>query len=215
MQFETIIGFSLAEATSIVSNDTWFADNVSNDDIQRYIKFETDATGKHITSIARSNNPAEGYIQVDKTIDVANIVTDTDGKLAAFLFSVNANKGPNNEVKKFFAVGGSVAGDTEKKFLGHVAWLTGNGGYGSDTDLLCQYEGFTRHYLPLLETTRGREIFASNLYTEFVKVVLAIQEPDTFVCPTDYSRLAAGLAQDLKLVNRFLWRTKNNKKRET
>jgi hypothetical protein len=32
------------------------------------------------------------------------------------------------------------------------------------------------------------------------------------VRPTDYSRLAAGLAQDLKLVNRFLWRTKTTKK---
>jgi hypothetical protein len=203
MQFETIIGFTRAEAYGIVSNDTWFAKNANDESVQRYIKYETDATGKHVISISRSNTPKDGHFQADKTLDVKNIVTDTDAKIAAYLFSVNANKGPSNEVKKFFANGGVVTDDTEKKFLGHVAWLVGNQGYGSDTDLLCQYERFyTEKELPMLDLATGRDIFSCDMYQDFVEILLTI-ETDEF-CPNERARLTAGLEQDLSLVNRFL-----------
>ncbi len=206
MQFETIIGFSAKEAHGIVSNDTWFAKNANDDSVQRYIKYETDATGKHVTSISRSNTPKEGHVQADKSLDVKNIVTDTDAKIAAYLFSVNANKGPSNEVKKFFANGGWVKADeTEMKFLGHVAWLVGNGGYGSDTDLLCQYERFyTEKELPMLDLATGREIFASDLYHAFVEILFTM-DTEAF-CPNERARLIAGMEQDLKLVLRFCWK---------
>jgi hypothetical protein len=203
MPFETIIGFTLEEATAIVSNDTWFADNVNKDDVQRYIKYETDATGKHVTSITRSNNPADGHIKADKTLDVSNIVLDTDEKIAAFLFSVNANKGPSQQVKKFLASGAKVTGDTEKKFLGHVAWLVGNGGYGSDTDLLCKYERFyTEKDLPMLDLSTGRDIFTTEMFAAFVEIERAMETPE--FCPKEHAQLAAGMAQDLRLVNRFM-----------
>lgn len=204
MQFETIIGFTRAEADGIVSSNTWLAENVANDGVQRFIKYETDETGKHVISITRSNTPKEGHVQVDKTLDVKNIVADTEGKVAAYLFTVFANKGPNSEVKKFFAAGGKVSGDTEKKFLGHVAWLVGNGGYGSDTDLLCQYE---RSYtcldtLPMLDLSTGRDIFGSDMYWAFVEIERAMEQPE--FCPKEHTILSAGMAQDLRLVNRFL-----------
>lgn len=204
MQFETIIGFTRAEADSIVSNDTWFADNVTNDDVQRYIKYETDETSKHVISITRSNKPADGHIKADKTLDVKNIVLDTDEKVAAYLFSVNANKGPSQQVKKFLATGAKVTGDTEKKFLGHVAWLVGNGGYGSDTDLLCQYERFYlgKDTLPMLDLSTGREIFGSDMFHMFVEIERAMEQPE--FCPKEHAQLTAGMAQDLRLVNRFL-----------
>jgi hypothetical protein len=204
MQFDTIIGFTLAEATAIVSNDTWFADNVNKDKVQRYIKYETDETGKHVISITRSNDPADGHIKADKTLDVSNIVTDTEEKVAAFLFSVNANKGPSQQVKKFLATGAKVTGDTEKKFLGHVAWLVGNGGYGSDTDLLCKYERFYlgTDTLPMLDLSTGRDIFGTEMFHAFVEIERAMEQPE--FCPKDHAQLAAGMAQDLRLVNRFL-----------
>ena len=203
MPFETIIGFTLEEATAIVSNDTWFADNVNKDDVQRYIKYETDATGKHVTSITRSNSPKLGLIRADKTLDVSNIVLDTDEKIAAFLFSVNANKGPSQQVKKFLATGAKVTGDTEKKFLGHVAWLVGNGGYGADTDLLCKYERFyTEKDLPMLDLSTGRDIFTTEMFAAFVEIERAMETPE--FCPEERTQLAAGMAQDLRLVNRFM-----------
>jgi hypothetical protein len=203
-QFETIIGFTRAEADSIVSSNTWLAENVNKDEVQRYIKYETDETGKHITSITRSNTPKEGHIQADKTLDVKNIVLDTDRKIAAYLFTVLANKGPNSEVKEFFAAGGKVGCDTEKKFLGHVAWLVGNSGYGSDTDLLCQYERFYlgKDTLPMLNLSTGRKIFDTDLYHAFVEIEFAMETPE--FCPKERAILAAGMAQDLALVNRFL-----------
>lgn len=204
MQFETIIGFTRAEADSIVSNDIWFANNVNKDKVQRYIKYETDETGKHVISITRSNDPADGHIQADKTLNVKNIVLDTDEKIAAYLFSVNANKGPSQQVKKFLATGAKVTGDTEKKFLGHVAWLVGNGGYGSDTDLLCQYERFYlgTDTLPMLDLSTGREIFGTEMFWAFVEIERAMETPE--FCPKEHAQLAAGMAQDLRLVNRFL-----------
>ena len=204
MQFETIIGFTRAEADGIVSNDTWFADNVNKDDVQRYIKYETDETGKHVISITRSNKPADGHVKVDKWLCRECIETDTPGKIAAYLFSVTANKGPNCEVKKFFAAGGTVSGDTEKKFLGHVAWLVGNGGYGSDTDLLCQYECFYLgcDTLPMLDLSTGREIFASDMYRAFIQIEKDMDQPQ--FCPKEREILSAGMAQDIRLVNRFL-----------
>jgi hypothetical protein len=203
MQFETIIGFTRAEADSIVINDTWFADNVDKDDVQRYIKHETDATGKHVISITRSNKPAEGHIKADKTLDVKNIVLDTAEKIAAYLFSVNANKGPSQQVKKFLATGAKVTGDTEKKFLGHVAWLVGNGGYGSDTDLLCQYERvYTEAELPMLDLSTGRDIFGTEMFHMFIEIERAMETSE--FCPKEHAQLAAGMAQDLRLVNRFL-----------
>jgi len=204
MQFETIIGFTLAEATAIVSNDTWFADNVNKDQVQRYIKYETDETGKHVTNITRSNNPTDGHIKADKTLDVSNIVTDTEEKVAAFLFSVNANKGPSQQVKKFLATGAKVTGDTEKKFLGHVAWLVGNGGYGADTDLLCQYERVFMECeaLPMLDLSTGRDIFITEMFAAFVDIDRAMETPE--FCPKERAQLAAGMEQDLRIVNRFL-----------
>jgi len=203
MQFETILGFTRTEADGIVSNDEWFVKNINNADAQRYIKYETDTTGKHVTSVSRSNTPKEGHVQVDKSFDVKNITTDTEGKVAAYLFSVNGNKGPSNEVKKFFANGGWVKADeTEMKFLGHVAWLVGNGGYGSDTDLLCQYERFyTEKELPMLDLATGREIFASDLYHAFVEILFTM-DTEGF-CPNERARLIVGMEQDLALVNRF------------
>ena len=204
MLFKTIIGFTNAEATDIVSNDTWFADNANNDEVQRYIKYETDATGKHVTSITRSNKPADGHIRADKTLDVNNIVLDTDEKVAAFLFSVNANKGPSQQVKKFLASGAKATGDTEKKFIGHVAWLVGNGGYGSDTDLLCRYE---RVYLgtdtlQMLDLSTGRDIFTTEMFNTFAEIERAMETPE--FCPKEREQLAAGMAQDLRLVSRFM-----------
>jgi hypothetical protein len=203
MQFDSIIGFTIAEAYAIVSNDTWFADNVNKDNVQRYMKYETDETGKHVISITRSNKPEDGHIQADKTLDINNIILDTEEKVAAFLFSVNANKGPSLQVKKFFASGGNVEGDTEKKFLGHVAWLVGNGGYGSDTDLLCEYERFyTEKDLPMLDLSTGRNIFDTEMYLAFIEIERTMETPE--FCPKERATLAAGMEQDLRLVNRFL-----------
>lgn len=109
----------------------------------------------------------------------------------------------NSEVKKFFTAGGKLNDDTEKQFLGHVAWLVGNNGNGSNTDLLCQYERFyTDKELPMLDLSSGRGIFTSDLYYAFVMLKKDMSLPN--FCPKEHEILTAGMAQDLSLVNRFI-----------
>ena len=204
MEFTSIIGFTNAEATSIVSNDTWFEKNRLDDAVQRYIKYETDETGKHVTAISRSNTPVEGHIKVDKLLIRESIQTDTPGLVAAFLFSVNANKGPAREVKKFFANGGTVSGETEMAYLGHVAWFVGNKGYGKDTDTLCQYEMFyLDDEIPTLDLATGRDIFCNKLYWAFVEI-RSIMTPDGGICQKELAALTAGMEQDIRLVKQFM-----------
>jgi hypothetical protein len=203
MEFTSIIGFTNAEATSIVSNDTWFEKNRLDDAVQRYIKYETDETGKHVISISRTNTPADGHVKVDKWLCRESIETDTPSKVAAFLFSVNANKGPAVEVKKFFANGGTVSGDTEMAYLGHVAWFVGNNGYGKNTDMLCQYEVFyLDDDIPMLDLATGRDIFCNKLYWAFVEI-RKLMETGT-VDQKELAPLTAGMEQDIRLVKQFM-----------
>lgn len=208
--FDNIIGFTFEEAATIVANDTWFEEH-RDDNEQRYIHFETDETGLNVTSIVRRKVEDADKIQVDKTFDVTNMKFDTEGKIAAFLFSVNGNKGPTLALKKFINAGGKVSGEDEKIFLGHCAWLEGNCGYGANKDALCMYEIEMSNNQVTLENivpnlSSGREIFTTPLYAAFIEVrkALAIEENWTTMKEV-YTQIQKGMEQDKRLVERYLY----------
>jgi hypothetical protein len=222
--FDNIIGFTFEEAATIVANDTWFKEH-RDDNEQRYIDFETDETGLNVTSIVRRKvEDADKKIQVDKTFDVTNMKFDTEGKIAAFLFSVNGNKGPTLALKKFINAGGKVSGEDEKIFLGHCAWLEGNCGYGANKDALCMYEIEMSNNQVTLENivpnlSSGREIFTTPLYAAFIEVrkalalyaefievrkALGIEENRTTMKQV-YTQIQKGMEQDKRLVERYLY----------
>jgi hypothetical protein len=54
----------------------------------------------------------------------------------------------------------------------------------------------------MLDLSTGRDIFGSDMYWAFVEIERAMEQPE--FCPKEHTILSAGMAQDLRLVNRFL-----------
>jgi len=85
-----------------------------------------------------------------------------------------------------------------------VAWLVGNGGYGSDTDLLCQYERFyTEKNIPMLDLSTGRDIFSNELYWWAFVEIRNLMKTGT-VDQKELAVLEAGMEQDIRLVKQFM-----------
>lgn len=205
MHILTILGFTYAEGCDFVLNDPWYAINKDNDEVQRYVNYEFDHTGDNVAVVVTSKTPKEGYVRVNKVVNSDAI------EFEQILFSVNGNKGPALAVKNFFANDGMVHGDCETIFLGHVAWLCGTGGYGIDSDLLCQYEAdFMRKsadfdvdfekFIPDIAT--GCEIFNTELYAAFIKVRIAMETAE--FSSSHREQLINGMKQDMLLVQRFM-----------
>lgn len=127
-EFSSFLGRTPAQAIAIVSSDEWFEINRANDAVQRFVRYETDATGRQISKVEASKVKKDGFIQVDKTIE-RNEPTEAlvDGKFAAFLFSLNGNLGPalqfekcKQEFEDHFV---QVSDSHEKGFLVFLCWL--------------------------------------------------------------------------------------------
>lgn len=218
--YKSILGLTFEEAMNIVKNDTeWFEKNKRDETVQRFIKFETDESGENVVKIQKSNEPKEGFVRIDKDLDTSNIQLDTEGKVAAFMFSVNGNKGPVLEIKKYLQAGGTIHPNDEDEqiFIGHCAWLAGNGGYGADTDSLCSHEIAFSYGTVTLENIvpdmgKGRGIFDTPLYEAFLEVRNAMRIVDLWDETVkkrkntiyQMKKMKNGMAQDKKLVARFL-----------
>lgn len=100
-QFISFCDVLPVEVVQIVSKDNWFKINSTND-IKRFVKFII--TNNTINFFDRSNEPKDGYIEIDKTFDIANIDISTVlniNQLASIIFSVNGNKLPFIMVRNF------------------------------------------------------------------------------------------------------------------
>jgi len=206
--FESILGLTIQEALEIVKNDTWFSLNKDKDSVNRYIKYEVDPTNPNkIVNVIKKNSPDESYIQVDKSIDVSNLIPDriTNNSLAAVLFSVNGNKGPFEQIKKFIQSGGNPDTNLKKMFLAHVAWLQASGGlegYGVKEDPLVikelqKLEPLGQSFeVPKPET--GNEIFNSPLYLNAFKLIVESEQSDS------ETPISKGLFMDLDRTNNYL-----------
>ena len=127
-EFSSFLGRTPEQAYAIVNSDEWFELNRDNDAVQRFVRYETDATGHQIIKVEASKVKKDGFIQVDKTIGRNEPVEAlVDGKFASFLFSLNGNLGPalqfakcKQEFEDHFV---QVTDQCEKGFLIFLCWL--------------------------------------------------------------------------------------------
>lgn len=203
-----IKGLSTEEALTIVENDNWFDTAKTDSNTQRYILYTTEKNNAtNIDNITKFNDPS---CRVDKNIDRKNIKADWDAglitgeKLAAVLFSINGNIEPFKHMKKFVENGGNIDYSDEKMnlkkmFLAHISWFHSAGGikgYGVESDPLIREELERMNPLQVPETSLGNNIFNSELFTIFGRIVNDLS--------INNGKLKENLDMDLDRANNYL-----------
>ena len=194
--FTDILGVSIEGALAIASSDLWFQANKTKEDVKRIITYETDPTG---TKVVKVTKVSEGGIEVDKSFNdvVRKPAEIKGGLLAAVLFSVNGNKNPFLEVKKFLDAGGNADTDIKKQFLAHCAWFNGSGGidgWGVKDDPLVIKELEVNSSFTMPNSSDGNKLFTSDAFTTFSEVV----------SKNNNQRITDNLVMDLNRANTFL-----------
>ncbi len=186
--FTSILGMSPNEACSIFKRDSWFPSTSS-----RYVRFIIN--DNKITSIERSNEPKEGFIKIDSSMNPETITIDSELDLNQFgsvVFSVNGNKGVFILLKKFIKkikqnqgeYYSCISNNNMKIFAAHIAWLKSNIGDNikipdwiySDplfSEIVKQYESMTRTKFivsDLPDLDKGMNIFSNILFLCFIMV---------------------------------------------
>jgi hypothetical protein len=92
-QFTHICKATPAEALAIIMSDVWFETNISNPDVNRYIKFTIQNNKitfvKRLNIIISDNSMFDDYVKVDKTIKINELTLDTpltQEELASIVF---------------------------------------------------------------------------------------------------------------------------------
>jgi hypothetical protein len=186
--FSSILDMSPSEACSIFKRDSWFPSTSS-----RYVQFVIN--NKKIIFIERSNEPKEGFIKIDSSMNPETITVDSELDLhqfASVVFSVNGNKGVFILLKKFIKkikqteseYYSCISNKNMKIFAAHIAWLKANIGDNkkipewiySDplfSEIAKQYESMTRTKLypsALPDLEKGMNIFSNILFLCFMMV---------------------------------------------
>ncbi len=128
--FSSILDMSPSEACSIFKRDSWFPSTSP-----RYVHFLIN--NKKIIFIERSNEPKDGFIKIDTSMNPETITIDSELNLQQFasvVFSVNGNKGVFMMLKKFIKkikqneseYYSCISNKNMKIFVAHIAWLKAN-----------------------------------------------------------------------------------------
>jgi len=156
---KTIVGIPKAAALKIFEDDTWFMGQVSEEPTgsgqyvvkpgsDRYVTYTI--VGDSVTHIERQKGPGAGIHKIDIAAahsllngenypEEALFKNGVNSELfAAFLFSVNGNKGPYENVIEFVKNSNprDTYSDMEYKFIGHMSWAIANAGYAIKYDPL-------------------------------------------------------------------------------
>ncbi len=139
------IGLEFPVAKNIFVNDGWLSNFTTDESKKRWIKFSVNGDNYVIEKPRRASNAPETkkdhILMNDAPEDYESketrlAITEADlasneSLLRLFLFSVNSNKGPYDEIKKNIKnITANLLSARDKKtykhYVGHVAWLKAN-----------------------------------------------------------------------------------------